>query len=445
MSEKESNTLDHNPFVFISYHTESTLSFVEELSDELYRINIKHWYAKRDINPLKSYSDVIPKIISSCSLVVILLNRFSNESDQVKNEFRNAYDKKKPILIIKIDDCKESDSFDFLKSSIQFLTLNDLNQTMMIKKICYELNIFFSSNVNYQDNNINTERKSNVLDFYTYENERERIQHQRFFLTEFAKKDFNSILENYKNFSILDIGCNTGEQCINMIERTDNLKLYVGIDREENAINYAKNLWNNPKVFFYGLDCEKKDFENKLQDIESNHNIKGFDIIFISMVLLHIKQPRILLDKVRNHINPNGKIVIIDIDDGFNIAYPDTKQHFKKAIDICEYTSFSGFRKSGREIYSYLNEMDMTNIKLHKCGLSTINMDRKQRDDFFNIYFWFILDDLRIMHNNNPDSKIIESDYKWINSVYDDMRLTFKKKDFFFTLGFMMFSAEQDG
>ena len=57
----------------------------------------------------------------------------------------------------------------------------------------------------------------------------------------------------------------------------------------------------------------------------------------------------------------NGDIFIRDIDDGFNVAYPDPQDVFKKTMEICANIKESGYRKSGREIYSLLHKSKYTN------------------------------------------------------------------------------------
>ena len=434
------------PFAFISYHTESTISFVEELSHELTNLGINHWYAKRDIAAGASYAEVIPSVIQECSLVVFLLNKFSNESHQVRNEFLKAYDLKKDILVVKIDDFKESDVFSFLRSSVQFLEVYDFNNTLKIKSICKELNKYFSNNIVSSDCfSPHLDRESNTINFYAYEQERNRLSVQRNLLTKFAKESIDQITKRYDQFSILDIGCNTGDFCLELFQHPDKRKHYVGVDKEEGAIEYAKTVHTEAPEKFYCANCEDHHgFNALLNKIEQELDIDSFDIIFLSMVLLHIKNPRAVLDVLRNHLSPNGTLIILDIDDGLNIAYPDPRSLFQKAVEICEYTSFSGYRKSGREILSYLTELDMKNIRLHKSGISTTGMSRKERDDFFNIYFWFIMDDLKQMHQNHPESTIIKADLKWMMNNYEEMQLNFKKKEFFFNLGFMLYSAESN-
>lgn len=431
------------PFAFISYHTDSTLSFVEELSHELELLGINHWYAKRDLPPRAVYAEVLPSVIRDCDIVVILLNKFSNNSDQVRNEFLKAYDLKKNILIVKLDECKETNSFSFIRSSVQFLEVYEYNKTLMIKSICKELNMFFSNMALSSDSfSINLTRASNTIDFYAYEEERTRLAVQHHLLSKFAKSPFNHIIDQFETVSILDVGCSTGEFCLNLFEAPEKRRYYVGIDKEEEAIEAAKKQNTRSDVFFHIANCEDvHTLDSTLKNIERELSLDGFDIIFLSMVLLHLKKPRVVLDTLRNHLSTKGKMIILDIDDGLNIAYPDPHLSFQKAVEICEYTSYSGYRKSGREILSYLEEIDMKDIILHRSGLSTVGMNRKERENLFDIYFWFILDDLKIMHKEHPESNIIKADLDWLLSCYDEMKIDFKKSDFFFNIGFMLFSA----
>lgn len=435
------------PFVFISYETSSSLKLVEELSIELTNMGIQHWYAARDISPLQNYAQVIPDIITQCSIFLVLLNRSSNSSKQVENEFLKAYELSKPILVAKMEDLQESNCFSFIRSSVQFISLIGMNETVAIQNICCNLNCFFSNNTDMpitENQVLETTRRNNELGFYSYEDERRRMSIQREFIYQFAKDTYRDIIVNKNAPSILDVGCHTGEQFMMYIEDENEFSFYVGIDKEKAAVEHGNELYGSEKCVFLEADIESENLDMFLTEQENKLGINGFDIINISMVILHCQRPRQLLDALYNHLADNGKLIVLDIDDGFNIAYPDNKGYFKRAIDICEYTNFSGYRKSGREIYSYLKEIDIDNIKLHKTGMSTIRMNRKQRSDFFEIYFWFILDDLKIMYEQHPNSKILKSDLQWFQNTYEEMKLQFKKSDFFFTLGLVLFSAGEE-
>ena len=70
-------------------------------------------------------------------------------------------------------------------------------------------------------------------------------------------------------------------------------------------------------------------------------------------------------------------------------------------------------------------------------------MKRAERDDFFEIYFSFVLDDLRKMHEIDPENRVVEAELMWMEACYKDMKIEFKNKNHFFNLGFMLLSARR--
>jgi hypothetical protein len=123
------------------------------------------------------------------------------------------------------------------------------------------------------------------------------------------------------------------------------------------------------------------------------------------------------------------------------VAYPDKEGDFKKAIDICFETEYSGYRHSGRQIYEFLSKQNLDNIVLEKAGMSTVGMSRNDKGHFFDIYFWFVLDDLRKMHAENPKNNLVKHRLDWMEANYKQMRMNFKERGFFFNLGFMIYTA----
>lgn len=439
----------NNPIdVFFSYHTDSCADLVQELATTLESpdINIGCWYAKRDIKATQNYTAVIPQAIKECKLFVLLLNKFSMNSNQVMRE-ANIASTKTPIMIIRLDDCSlEDNSIVYISSAAsQVATINESNRSILVQKICDNIIEWFKENdkrfAEYkgsEDTKYKPSWDTNELKFFGDEGERVRIDVQHQFVYKFAKDEYDKLLPDLSSSSFLDIGCNTGVQS-KMFLWDKTVKHYIGIDREQEALEQAKLTF--PDGHMYLCDCEAEDFSDKLYEIEEELNISGFDVINVSMLLLHTKNPAILIDVLSSHLSENGKLIILDIDDGFNIAYPDPQGMFDKAIQLCFKTEYSGFRHSGRAINKFLSDTELNNIKLHKIGLSSIGMSRKEKDEFFDIYFWFVLDDLQKMSEENPNDKILALDYKWMKNNYAKMKNQFKSRGFFFNLGFVLYSA----
>lgn len=428
-----------NVQIFISHHSNSTRDFCDELSELLDTYEIRHWYAERDMLPMQNHANVLPETIKNSSLFVLLLNAEANASIHVEREVNLADANKIPILIAQLDYSEEASFVKYVKSTSQCVNLCGLNRVLAVEQLAKTIAI--NSNTGLVDSSDETEesRTDNTLDFFADEGERNRLKSQHSFFYEFAKDCYDTFLSSVSDATFLDVGCSTAEQAMMFCKGRKEIKNFVGIDREESALEFARTLY--PEGRFYNCRFEDDDFDKTLSDIETALNIEGFDIINISMVLLHVKEPLELLDTLAGHLKVGGRFVILDIDDGFNLAYPDENGAFKRAVEICSKTEYSGCRESGRQIYKMLSEIDMKYIQLHKIGLSTVGMCRERREEFFNIYFWIILDDLRKMHSEKPENAIISSHLSWMEKEYKTMKRDFKNKEFYFNLGVMLFSA----
>ena len=286
---------------------------------------------------------------------------------------------------------------------------------------------------------INSTRKTNLLNFYEDNFERKRLKSQKAFLFQFAKDYYDRFISKLENGNFLDMGCSTGEQAMMFCKGRKEIKNFVGIDREEKAIDFARKKY--PKGHFYVCDVEIEGFDDFLYSVEEELQIEGFEIINISMLLLHLKKPYKLLNVLSKHLNKGGRIVILDIDDSSNISSPDEKGIFARAMELCAISKYSGNRTTGREVPELLSETKMKNIKLHKKGISTKGMDSKQRKKLFDVYFSFILDDLKKMNKENPNDIEVAQNLEWMEANYGKMLKIFKDESFFFSLGCVLFSA----
>ena len=430
--------MGHN--IFISHHTDSCKTLVEILVTMLEKKQHVCWFAERDIQTNTNFTAEIPKAIKNCDVFLLILNRQANTNEHVNRETNIAMSLKKTILAFKIEDFSESDSMLYITSTNQYVKLTDVsNLYTTAELICNALEQFDKGIKIDPEPRIFNERDKNRLEFYAYENERNRLETQRRLIKEFAKQYYDDELKEYEDLVFLDVGCNTGEMA-DILLKDRKKYTYVGVDIEADALTNAKNLF--PDKNFYQADCESNTFDEELNRIEKELHIDGFDVINISMLLLHLKNPEKLLDILCDHLNEGGKFIILDIDDGFNVAYPDPNDIFAQAVKLCAETIYSGYRKSGRQINSYLTKLGLSEIKLLNQGISTVGMSRKERSDFFNIYFWFIYDDLKTMHELYPNNEKVKLELNWIESHYDDMLLQFKEKGFFFNLGFMLFMGK---
>ncbi len=108
----------------------------------------------------------------------------------------------------------------------------------------------------------------------------------------------------------IDFGCGSGVVGLNLIN--DFEKVYF-IDTSLNMLNVV-----DEKI----KTLDIKNAETLFLNLEENDNI-NFDVkvdcIFMCQVLLHINDYVPVLEKLKNLLNPNGSLVIVDFDKNHNI------------------------------------------------------------------------------------------------------------------------------
>ncbi|RIP28476.1 methyltransferase domain-containing protein, partial [Staphylococcus gallinarum] len=60
-----------------------------------------------------------------------------------------------------------------------------------------------------------------------------------------------------------------------------------------------------------------------------------YDVIFLSLVLLHSGDYKALLHKLYTHLNPGGMLILVDFDKNENVQHPKVYNGFKQS-DILE-------------------------------------------------------------------------------------------------------------
>ena len=130
-----------NQYIFVSYshkNKDLALPFIKELEK---RYNV--WYDK-GLTIGAAYDDEISEKIANCSLFIFLVTRNSISSEYCLNEIRFATDtKKKPFIIVYLEEIQIPDSFDFKYGKYQYID-------------CYRYR-------SYIDAILNMESKSDVL------------------------------------------------------------------------------------------------------------------------------------------------------------------------------------------------------------------------------------------------------------------------------------------
>lgn len=430
--------------VFLSYE-HSLKSVVDRICVELESDGIRCWYAPRDV--IGDYATSIVNAIEEATIFVVLLNDESSKSPHVLNEVEIAYkriiDKKGDLTILplKLDDQDLSKAMEYYVKRMHWIDATMQGLENAVQELKYKINAVLKP---YKEEEIEqSERKANMYLDGADEREIKRLETQQILLKSFDSELYNQVAAEKETMRILDLGSNNGDLIMGRLGSKDNVGFILGLEYNSDIVKAANEKYESNKVHFEQCNLESDDFASILRKLCEKYNIPDFNVVNISMIMLHLKDPIKLLKAIRPFIKPGATIIVKDIDDGLNVAYPDDENLFSRAVSICSKDDLSGYRHSGRQIYTLLHKSGYKNIRLVKSGMDTSGMDYDEKEALFNIYFAFIKNDFNDLAKKDPDNSKYSENAKWINENYEKLENAFLEDDFFFTLGFVLFKAER--
>lgn len=434
--------------IFISYQTES-LWFVEQFCDLLQHCGIRCWYAPRNV--ISNHAREIPEAIKHCKIFLLIVddNVATNPREDILNEVYIACNlfKKGMLDMITINITeKEYESAELLyhigRLQKKFFVDNMLPDGA--KKILPELLAKLGrSELDIHLTAFGASHYKNNYFEISDEQERKRLNIQQRIVKKFDDDIYEKILHEKSMLSVLDIGCNEGHLIMDRFAGRREVSTIVGVDINKDAITRATELYGSDNIYFYALDCEDANFCCDLIDLLDSKGIEKFDIIHISMLLLHIETPQNVLKRIKQLLKPNGTILIRDIDDQLTFVRPDPIGAFRRMIKICENERLSGYRHNGTEIFSMLIEAGYKNVKLEKKGLDTSFMTAEEKEALFHTYFSFIYDDCKKLYQREPKHSQYKTDYMWLNANFDKTKAFYDKPSTLCCLGFMTYTANK--
>ena len=421
---------------FFSYQHED-LPLVEAVAAELEKQGLVCWYAPRDVKG--RYAKAITDAIHRSKVFLLILNERSAVSDAVLNEVEIAHNVFKttkyaviqPIVTTAMDmNASFAQEMMYYIRRLQFINAENTTCDAIATAIIKQQDELLSPSIQRQESQYVVQK---------IEDDRLKLQNELFKL--FDDEIYRDVFYRYQHPTVFDVGCGTGDMLVPYAKEFACSK-FLGVDLNSKQINVAKEKYANDDYLFFPCDVSKQDFEKELIIQKQRLEVDKFDVINISMLLLHLKNPREVLAILKNHLATDGTLIIRDIDDGLNFAYPDEKNAFPRIYKMCDHDEQSGSRRNGRQIYHDLVNAGFTRIKIEKQGLSTAGMDESQRETLFRMYFPFTLENAQIMMKKYPWNKEYQEDYLWFNENYDDIHQTFLQPDFLFSIGVISYTAQ---
>ena len=155
----------------------------------------------------------------------------------------------------------------------------------------------------------------------------------------------------------------------------------------------------------------------------------------------HLKSPYQLLKILRKVCRKNAVIFIRNIDDGLNFVHPDEKLSFERAFDMIAKCDTTGYRYSGRELFTLLHRAGYRDIVYEKMGINSATMDYSEKEALFDTIFKFLKNGISVTAENNPGNPEIQAEKEWLDENFYELEEQFLATDTFVNFGFLIVVA----
>ena len=232
-----------------------------------------------------------------------------------------------------------------------------------------------------------------------------------------AQLPFYSGFLNGKDMMILDIGCSDGYKTVKEFDR-DNVRKVLALDSAPEAVSKAKANCGNEKFCFEMGNVEDADVEDRLIDLMKKYDIEAFDVVHLSLVVLHLKDPVRVLSILKKYIGKGGRIVIVEADDDKAALSPDD-YYLRKYNSLLKIDPYMGNRECANNMYIWLNQAGYHNIKDSYAFVQSGDMETKKV--MFDIYFSSLPVDFEDLCIDDPSNEDYRMAKDWLDENIDDI------------------------
>lgn len=461
---------DYN--VFLCYRGDGAMlasSIYSELS--VYsKNNLKLFYAPKCIKHGDNFMSICKSVSKKVSLVIMILTpsffeKCAEADDVVLEELRSALSnplcKFLPII---------TPGFEYNREAMEtFFAEDEIDRMKHINAIKYNDVYSFNSielllpiikdkvGISDFDEIIESELKNrkakiksrihiqneNKSGFFSQTNKAEarRLSVQQQMLLNFDMPVYEKYLKGKENLAVLDIGCGNGKALMSRLGNREEVREIIGVEFDETFVERAKSDYRDTKATFYQMDVESPDFIDEIKNIMDERGIDGFDFINILAVMSHLKSPYHVLKSLRKICKKGAVVFIRNIDDGLNFVYPDENQMFERSFNMLSKCDTTGYRYSGRELFTLLHRSGYKDIVYEKMGINSALMDYSEKDALFETIFRFLKNGIDATAENNPYNQEIIAERDWLEEHYEQLEECFLAADTFVNFGFLIVTA----
>ena len=275
------------------------------------------------------------------------------------------------------------------------------------------------------------------------EKEVERLHVQDRLLSPYEDSVFDTVFSGKSELSVLDVGSNDGSKTVHRFGREAVSKV-IGLEYNEVLAKEAQGKYGNDRFSFYSFDVEDIEFNEKLSSILKKQGVERFDIIYMSLVLMHLSDMKTVLSNIRPYLKEDGILVIVEGDDPVSVMEPDEDGILGEFLEILDKDKYSGNRKAGSMVCKCLGTCGYKDIHVWHEGISAGKGEVKKKKDIFETFFSYFPEDVELLLEEEPENEEYQNWSAWLKGKYQKLKDIVTGEDSTISMGIKIVSCRKD-
>ncbi|MCD7887453.1 MAG: class I SAM-dependent methyltransferase [Clostridiales bacterium] len=263
--------------------------------------------------------------------------------------------------------------------------------------------------------------------------EMERLSTQEDLFSPYEQPVYEKVLAQPRRF-ILDIGTNDGRKTVRRFSASSMQKT-IGLECNAELVQNARNHCTDSRFFFYHLDVEDSSFVPHVREIMKSQQIPAFDVIHLSFVLMHLREPAALLEKLKPLLAPEGVLMVMDVNDELSALTPDQECRFSQFKYFLQLDPCAGDRTCAKKLPKLLEQLGYRNITMERETLAAPPEETQKKQSMFEVFCSYLQDDMELLRRQDAECLDYIRCENWLNRNYEALRKDVLSGDTAFSLG----------
>lgn len=274
--------------------------------------------------------------------------------------------------------------------------------------------------------------------------EMQRLSVQNELLRSCEADIFTHIFQGKRDLAVLDIGSNDGSKTFERFSAAA-VSRVIGLEYNAGLAKQAQAQYGSDRFAFYSLDAESPGFSDQLKDVMAENGVDGFDVIYLSFVLMHLKDAGRLLTALKPFLKSDGHLVIVEADDGASYLTPDEDGLLGEFLRILKEDQYSGNREIGACLENRLTDCGYADITVWSRGIAAGPGEKARKEAIYTTFFSYLPEDVALLLEAEPDNARYHSWAAWIRSNYPRLEKLIVQEETKISMGMKILSCMKGG